>query len=297
MRIVVTGGSGFIGSALVKRLRQEHDVWNFDLRVTPGDERAAECDVTVSGSFYQAVHAIGPIDAVYHLAGPVVEMTRKRVAEACHAQLDGTLQVLETCRHLAIPKLLLASSFYVYAGLPPDAVANEMTPLDLESMEIFGAVKLMSERMVRTYAKSYGIDFVIFRFGSVYGYNQQAAGSNVIRTFLEQGFRKEPIVIWGPGARRNQYTLLDDVVNGCVAGLAAKNNVFNLVSPFETTTGELAALLRERYGFEIVFDESKPEGPSMAFMSSRKAVRELGWCPITIEDGIVETVQAAGFTR
>jgi nucleoside-diphosphate-sugar epimerase len=146
--------------------------------------------------------------------------------------------------------------------------------------------------MMKAYAKSYGIEYVILRFGSVYGYNPLAGGSNVIRTFLEMGLRGEPIVIWGPGRRRNQYTLLEDIVEGAIAALAASNETFNLISPEETTTGELGLHLRERYGFDVVFDHDKPEGPSMAYMSSRKAQKQLGWRPTELEKGIEATMVA-----
>jgi UDP-glucose 4-epimerase len=292
MRVVVTGGAGYIGSALVAALRSAHQVWSFD--IAPGPD-VLEVDLLKSGQFAQALESLLPIDAVYHLAGPVVEKVRKQVALGTTLQVQGTLEVLEACRQLNVRKVLLASSFYVFAGLPEDAVANEETLLDLGPVEVFGAAKLMAERLVRAYTVSYGIEHVIFRFGSVYGHNPRAAGSNVIGTFLERGFAREPIVIWGPGRRRNQYTLLDDVVAGCVAALGARNETFNLVSPYEATTGELAALLRARYGFEIVFDPDKPEGPSMAFMVSRKAVRQLGWRPTPLEVGIKRTVEAAGY--
>lgn len=293
MRILVTGAAGFIGSRLVEGLEQHgHHVWGMDLRPVPGRSQHAVGDVTDLLKVERVAESIGALQAIVHLAGPVVEQTRRHLAPSCQAQLIGTLGVLEACRRLGIPKVVLASSFYVYGGLPPEAVANEATVIDVDSLELFGAIKLMSERMVKAYAKSYGIEYVILRFGSVYGYNPLAGGSNVIRTFLEMGLRGEPIVIWGPGRRRNQYTLLEDIVEGAIAALAASNETFNLISPEETTTGELGLHLRERYGFDVVFDHDKPEGPSMAYMSSRKAQKQLGWRPTELEKGIEATMVA-----
>jgi nucleoside-diphosphate-sugar epimerase len=296
MNIVVTGGAGFIGSKLCEKLAAAgHDVVCADVRSLDLEQIDNHpTDVLSAEGVDKLLAANLPVDVVYHLAGPVVETVRKQPAAAFDLQVRGTTNVLEACRLRRVPRVLLASSFYVYAGCPPEWVVNEETVLDVRQVELFGAAKLTCERLVTAFAKSYGLRWQAFRFGSVYGFNPRGGGSNVIRTFLEQGFRREPITVWGPGRRRNQYTLLDDVVDALVRALdpAYDGEVWNLVSPYETTTGQLATVLADAYGFEFVFDEDKPEGPSMAFMVSRKAVTRSLFQPTPLAEGIRQTVEA-----
>ena len=95
-----------------------------------------------------------------------------------------------------------------------------------------------------------------------------------------------------------QYTWVHDLVDGCVQALGLKNEVLNLISPEETTVAELAHGLAERYGFQVLFEPEKPEGPNFAYMSARKAIRQMGWKPTTLWEGIGRTVvemRRAGF--
>jgi len=68
---------------------------------------------------------------------------------------------------------------------------------------------------------------------------------------------------WGQGQRRNQYTYVEDIAEGCVLAINETNEIYNLISPEETTTGELAELLKRKYGFEVVYNYIQKEGPSM----------------------------------
>lgn len=294
MRVVVTGGSGFIGSALSLGLNKAGvKVLVLD-RVRPAvdDVEFAVVDLLEPELAWAEMRAWSeePIDAVLHLAGPVADATRKQIAAAADLQVRGTLHALEAVRRLQIPRFVLASSFYVYAGMPEDAILNESTAIDIRRLEPFGAVKLLSERLVEAYGTSYGLEWAILRFGSAYGWSPSPTGSNVIRTFLELGALGQPIEVWGRGVRRNQYTLLDDIVRGTIRVLdgmpATAGEIWNLISPEETTTGALARHVAARYGYDVLFNPDRAEGPSMAYMSSRKATRVLGWQPTGLEEGI-----------
>jgi nucleoside-diphosphate-sugar epimerase len=113
----------------------------------------------------------------------------------------------------------------------------------------------------------------------------------VVKTFLDAGCNKQPIEVWGQGRRRNQYRYVDDLVEGSVLVIDKVNEVYNLISPEETTMRELAELLQAKYGFEVVFNTQRLEGASMPYLSSRKAITELSWKPISLEDGIERMVK------
>ena len=229
MRVIVTGGSGFIGSRLVKELHSlGHQVLVVDVRPLRAPEIRLSAESVLDAEAMRRVVQDG--DAVIHLAGDVRDGFRREPYRASMLQFQGTLNVLEACRINAIPHFLLASSFYVYQGLPDSMTVDEETPLNLLQMELFGAAKLMSEALCREYTRKYGLTHTIFRLGSAYG----AGGSNVVRTFIEAGLAGRPLEVWGTGQRRNQYTFVADLVQGIVAGLGSHNETFNLISP-ETT--------------------------------------------------------------
>lgn len=280
MKALVTGGAGFIGSRLIAKVRsQGGEAVGLDVRPSAycmeGDVRKVE----------DVVAAMGKCDVVYHLAGPVVETVRKNLYESLDLQMAGTLAVMEAARRQKRPpKVIVASSFYVYAGQSADTVVNEQTTLDLRETDAFGASKLMTERIARAFGETYGVKWVALRFGSVYGYGDC---SNVVKTFLEAGLRRETVEIWGRGLRKNQYTYVDDVVEGCYRAAELENVIVNLVAPEVVTTASLADLLRSLYGFDnVVFNEDKAEGGSMAWMASHKAQELLGWMPQSLYDGV-----------
>jgi UDP-glucose 4-epimerase len=289
MKIAITGGSGFIGSRLVKELSKKHDVTVLDVidRVTDLGVNFKKVDIT---SIKQVDSAMKDgYDVVYHLAGTVVDQVRKDPYKALTLNITGTQNVLETCRVNNVGKIIFASTFYVYDGLDENIIVNEYTPLDVSRMELFGAIKYFCESMVRTYSEKFGIDYNILRFGSAYGADERC--SNVILTFLNMALNGETIDVWGKGRRRNQYTYVDDLVEGCVSVINKKNEIYNLVSPEETTTANLAKLIEGLLDAKFVFLKEKPEGPSMPYISSRKAIRELGWKSTPLREGIKKTIE------
>ena len=305
MTIAVSGGAGFIGSRLVAALAATgHDVVSIDIAedheervrlarsrhdaIGQGDVEIRHADVT---DLLDVGQAIGGCDVLVHLAGPVVETVRKQPYQSLELQVRGTLNAFEAARQHSLEKVVLASSFYVYSGVPADHVVNEVTPLDPLAMEPFGTVKMMAERIAKQYGDAYGLRWSALRFGSAYGFGRC---SNVVQTIIEFGMRNEPFQVWGKGERRNQYTFVEDIVAGIALAIEkGDGEVFNLISPEVTTTGELAATFRAEHGFEVMFDTDRADPPSMAYMASQKAERMLGWHARPLSEGIARTVKEA----
>jgi UDP-glucose 4-epimerase len=297
MRVIVTGGAGFIGSRLVRRLVEGGDeVSVADVAATDVEgARHVRASVLDMGAMRDAIR---DVDLVVHLAGYVRDTMRRQPYEGTALQVQGTLNVLEACRLNGVGHIAYASSFYVYDGIPSAETVDEETPLDPLSMELFGSAKLMGEALCRHYAGAYGLDYTVFRLGPAYG----AGDSSAVGTFLRTGLRGDVIDVWGRGRRRNQYTYVEDIVDAMVAGVTRRDEVYNVVSPESTSIRELAGLMAQEFGFETTFDESRPEGPSFPYMSADKAIDQLDWRPGDLRSGVRLTVhemaeRARGVTR
>jgi len=291
MLIAVTGGSGFIGSFLVRRLLEEgHEVVNVDIRRSDSPGEFHMADVR---NLDQLLEALDGVDVVFHLAGTVLNTARKNPYLAVQLDVFGTANVLEACVKNEVGKVLYASSFYIYDGISPERRVDEGDRSSIFDAEMFGVAKLMGERLVLEYSRKYGLKYVILRFGPVYGPHRRC--SCVVCDFILEGLSGNPIVVWGEGRRKNQYTYVEDVVDGCIRALKAEDTIYNLISPDYISIRELAELLASKYGFRVEFDRSKKEGPSMPYISPRKAVEELGWRPRSLEEGIERTYE--GFRK
>jgi len=289
MKVAVTGGLGFIGNYLTKKLLESgHDVLVLDIRDDKVPKGAEFCKLDIT-NLDQTVQGLGDIDVVYHLAGTVLEVARKNPHLSASLDILGTANVLEASVKKGVKKVVSASSFYVYDGLPTNLHVDEKQRLEIFNAEMFGVGKLVGERLILEYNRKYGLDYVILRYGPAYGPNNRC--SCLIYDFVMAGICGNPIVIWGQGQRKNQYTYVKDIAEGSVASLSSKNEVFNLVSPEQVTIRQIAELLVRKYGFTVNYNLNKPEGPSMPFMSSEKAIKELNWKPTPLEKGIDKTIE------
>ena len=284
MKIGVTGGSGFIGSRLVDELtRGDHDVVSIDL-VPParaGKFRFAQADLS---SYEKTEQLLAGLDVVYHVAGTVLEQVRADPFRASETNINITRNIAEASRKKDVDRIIFASSFYVYDGIDPETIVNEATPLNTLKMELFGGTKVFGETLLKEYSKRYGIKYVILRYGSAYGPGGQ--GSNVIKAFLDSATAGRTIDVWGPGNRRNQYTYADDLAKGSVLALAKENEIYNLISPEETSVRQLTEIISRKIPAKVNFALDKKEGSSMPYMSSRKAISDLSWQPVSVDNGI-----------
>jgi len=287
-RIVVIGGLGFIGSCLVERLLERgHSVRVVDIRAGKVPKGAELCIADVT-NLNQMMQAVSGFDIVYHLAGTVLDTARKNPHLAASLDILGTANVLEACVKNNVSKIVYASSFYAYDGLPADLEVNEGHRSDIFKAETFGVVKLVGERLILEYGRRFNLKYVIIRFGPVYGSHDRC--SSVIQEFIKAGLHGNPLIVWGPGNRRNQYTYVEDIAEGSVAVLSFEDEVFNLISPEQVSIRQIAELLASKYGFKVEYDLSKPEGTSMPYISSLKAMERLNWKPISLEEGVEKSI-------
>jgi UDP-glucose 4-epimerase len=292
MNIAVIGGSGFIGKQLVKKLCQEaHEVRVLDNRddgaAIPLHATISHCDIT---NYQETLKAVNGADAVVHLVGTVLNVARKNPHLAIELDGFGLANVLEACVNSRVPKVVYASSFYVYDGLPASQEVSEETQTNIFSAEMFGAVKMMGEKLVYEYSRLHGLEYVVLRFGAAYGPDPRC--TCVVYDFIRDGLRGLPLVVWGKGARRNQYTHVSDIANASASALEQSNEVFNIISSENVSLREVAEALSRDHGFKVQYDTSKHEAPSLPYISPSRAIRELNWEPMTLREGVYRTIEA-----
>lgn len=283
MRVLVTGGAGFIGSNLVRRLIAEGD----DVVVI--DDLSTGYAHNLDGlpiTFVQAsildqdalAQTASGVDAIVHLAalGSVPRSVKDPIASH-HANATGTLMVLEAARRESA-YLTAASSSSVY-GSVPDLPRTEMLPT--RPMSPYAASKLATESYVLAYGTSFGLPTLPFRFFNVYG-PRQAAGhpyAAVIPVFIDSALRGEPLPLNGDGKQSRDFTFVDTVT--WVLADAVHRNVTSDV-PVNLAIGANVSLLdliediESQLGHALQVDHRPPRvGDVIASQSDPVLLREL----------------------
>jgi UDP-glucose 4-epimerase len=289
MRILVTGGAGFIGSHVVDKLRDAgHEPVIYDLRRSPWPEHA---DVdTVIGQVTDAAalaQALAGCDAVAHLAAVAdVNDVHAEPHDAEQVNARGTAAVLEGARRAGIKRVVYASTIWVYSDTEETTVSE--TTLLPPPAHLYTATKLAGELYCKSYQELYGINYTILRFGIPYG--PRAREAAVIPAFVNKAFAGEPLTLSGDGMQSRRFVYVEDLAEGVVAGFGdiASNRVYNLSSDEDVTIKQIAELVQEIVGnTEIVYGPARPGDLGSKTVLSDRARDELGWSAKTpIAEGI-----------
>ncbi|MBG0815201.1 NAD-dependent epimerase/dehydratase family protein [Planomonospora sp. ID82291] len=307
MRVLVTGGAGFIGSHLVDRLLAEgHEVGVVDdlssgsrrnLAAAEEDPRFALYEMDVLDPALAGLAADFRPEVVCHLAAQI--SVRKSVADPvrdARLNVEGTAAVLSAACRGGTRKVVFASSVAVYGRpavipVPGDAATDPRSP--------YAASKLSAEIYLATFRALHGIDYTTLVLANVYGPRQSPDGeAGVVAIFTDALLNGAPTVVYGDGAQTRDYVHVDDVVDGFAraCGEAGGGGRFNLGTGVQTTDRELHRLVAAAAGAP---DEpgSAParlgDLPAMA-VDPAPAGRALGWRPRTdLVTGLKNTVEWA----
>ena len=295
MRVLVTGGSGFIGSHVVDRLlKQGHQPVNFDLVHTRRHHLdAVECvtgDI-LDGSSLRA--AMRSCDGVIHLAAVAdVDQVALDPLRADLVNTRGTAVVLEAARDEEIRHIVYGSTIWVYGNAPGEHVLGEDVPLATPE-HFYTATKLAGEMYCRSYGRMFGLAPTILRFGIPHGPRARAA--TVVAKFVARARAGEPISINGDGHQARQFVYVEDLAGGIVAALAdsARGRIYNLVSDETVSVREIATIVQALVGdVDIVHGPGRPGDLGQVRISSQRARAELGWHATTgFADGVARYVE------
>ncbi len=308
MRIVVTGGAGFIGSHLCEVLLSRGDevvvLDAFDETLYPAaDKRGhlaamAPAPRLVVGDVCDpsAVRlALDPApDAVAHLAALAgVRPSLQEPSRYLRVNVEGTSTLLEACRAAGVSRFVLASSSSVY-GARSDPPFRESDPA-VAPVSPYAASKRAAELVAETHARLYGTGLVALRLFTVYGPRQRP--DLAIRKFAERILGGQPIPFYGDGSSARDYTFVSDIVAGIVAAIDHARpggiDTFNLGGSRPVRLAELLRALEEALGARAILDRQPEQlgDVPLTAADTRHAEAVLGWRPrVTLEEGLARFV-------
>ena len=288
MRALVTGGSGFIGSHVVDKLRDRNiRVRVYDM-VYPDFRDDIEYYHASLQDFDSLRMAMSKVDVVFHL-GAIADV--KDVFEDPHCaeatNVRGTINVLEAARKSGIIKrVIYGSTTWVYSDTEGD-ILDEDTPLSAPS-HLYTATKIAGEYYCQCYSRLYDLPVTILRYGIPYG--PRAREGAVIPIFVKRALDGEPLTIAGDGSQYRKFVYVEDLAEGNVLALKeiAKNKIYNLEGKEKVSIKQIAETIQKILGeVEIKHIEGRPGDFAGSEILATRARAELGWEPkVGFEEGV-----------
>jgi len=302
MNIVITGGSGFVGSYLCEKLINDgHKIIVIDNLLTGSRENINDLLDNENFSFIEHdvqdhIEIEDKVDYVLHFASAASPKAyTEHPVNTLKAGSVGTINTLGLAKkHSA--EYLLASTSEVY-GDPLISPQNEeywgnVNPNGERSM--YDEAKRFAEAAVATYSRSYGLKTKIVRIFNTYGPRMQLNDGRVVTNFIVQALRNENITIYGDGTQTRSFSYVEDTVSGIISLMnSTEYDVFNIGNSNEMTVGELAEKIIEltdstseiKY-FELPNDDPKQRKPDIT-----KAKTKLNWEPkVNLDEGLAKTI-------
>lgn len=286
MKVVVTGGSGFIGSHVVDALLDKgHEVLIYDL-VTPCYNQHCKNIVADVNDLPKLISSTKGFDIIYHMAAEAnVNRFYENPVVSNYNTANSTLSVLECARTNKISRVLLSSTEWVYGSLAEQAAAEpseqitEETPAAQNPDHLYTSSKIAAELFCKNYKTLYGVNFTIMRYGIPFG--ERARPETVTPIFINKILKGEDITIHGDGSQTRQFIYVKDLAEGNIACLHqnAENDIFNINGREKISVIEIVRTLEKILNkkAKIKFVEDRKGNFKGRFISSEKAERLLGW--------------------
>ena len=302
MNIVITGGSGFVGSYLCENLINDgHKIIVIDNLLTGSKENINNLIGNENFSFIEQdvqdhIEIEDDVDYVLHFASAASPKAyTEHPVNTLKAGSVGTINTLGLAKkHSA--EYLLASTSEVY-GDPLISPQNEeywgnVNPNGERSM--YDEAKRFAEAAVATYSRSYGLKTKIVRIFNTYGPRMQLNDGRVVTNFIVQALRNENITIYGDGLQTRSFSYVEDTVSGIISLMnSTEYDVFNIGNPNEMTVGQLAEKIIEltHSTSEIKYLDLPNDDPKQRKPDITKAKTKLDWEPkVNLEEGLTKTI-------
>lgn len=301
MRILITGGAGFIGSHLVDAyLAEGHEVAVLDNLVTGKLEnlsaaivRFFQVDLTDREGVRQAFAEFKPEVVSHHAAQMSVKVSTDRPGYDAQNNVIGLINVLESAVEAGCRKVIFASSGGTVYGDAQWVPTPEYAPL--QPMSPYGITKMVGEHYLRYFRQMHGLDYTVFRYGNVYGPRQDPHGeAGVVAIFAKKLIASESPTIHWDGEQRKDYVHVKDVARANVIALSeGSERAYNIGAGVATSVNELFDELERqlRTGLAPTYGPKREGDVRLSYLDISRACVELQWEPmITLQEGMVDTV-------
>jgi len=290
MVVLVTGGSGFIGSHVVDKLVEQ----GFEVRVFDKYKPRRDDVEWFKGDLLNEkdiLEACGDVETIYHLAAVADVNVALSHFELCLMTNEmGTMNFLKGAVAKEVERIILSSSTWVYGK--SEGSVDETTPIPLPD-HIYTKTKIGQEQLVHAWHEHYGLHYTILRYGIPYGPRMRS--NMVIAIFVRRVMRHEPITVFGDGNQGRCFIYVEDLAEGNLAALKerAKNEIFNLAGSEFVSVNQIIKELGDIFGDLVVRHEpSRPEDFRGTKIRIKKAREFLGWEPKTpFQEGLRKYVK------
>jgi UDP-glucose 4-epimerase len=300
MRVLVTGGAGFIASHIVDELvKLKHHVCIVDNLSAGKDENINQkaifykYSITDMDKLKLVFEVEQPEVVIHHAAQINIQNSLSKPAFDAENNIVGTINILECCKEFGIRKIIYPSSAAVY-GDPKYLPVDENHPID--PISFYGISKHTPEHYIKIYSKLYGFKYTIFRYANVYGIRQDPKGEGgVVSIFIGKLLNNETTFIFGDGEQTRDFIYVKDIVQANMLALhKGDNELLNISTNKAVTVNELFKVIKNISGSEVdvIYKEERKGDIVHSYLDNKRAEEKLGWeIEFNMEDGIRETVK------
>lgn len=300
MRVLVTGGAGFIGSHVTDAFADRGDEVTVldDLsrgraaRLTP-DVALHKTSITDAAALTAVVERVRP-DVICHLAAQIdVRVSVTAPAEDARANVVGTINLLEAARTSGARVVFASTGGAIYGEGSPIPSAEDVPPTPAAP---YGTAKYCAEQYLALYNRLYGTRHAVLRLANVYGVRQDPAGeAGVVAIFAGRALRDEPLTVFGDGTQTRDYVYVGDVAEAFAAAADTYlAGVWNIGTAVETTVLDLIALTSHSAEKTLApdFAPARPGELQRSAVDPTQAHQDLAWTPATpIAEGVAKVYQ------